>query len=239
MIRIWLPFLCYNVFFRATALQTFEVTDTGYFDLEVAGKQIGRMEIGLFGRLAPKTVENFITILTKGIDGQTYVGTRFHRILKGLVIQGGDIVNNDGSGSISIYGDTFPDEILTINHTEMGFVGMANSGPDTNGCQFYITTKPLSRLDGKHVVFGKLVNGLDILYKIEHLPTDAIGRPNMEIRIKSCGLLEKKPPYTITDHSNKLELWKWIKASSIPLTMSTLILGLFQWMIIQMNKVIN
>ncbi|XP_050438628.1 uncharacterized protein LOC126844458 [Adelges cooleyi] len=232
-------FLCCHALSLVSALQTFQVTDTGYLDVEMAGQQLGRIEIGLFGELAPKTVANFVALLTVGVHGRTYAGTRFHRVLKRLVVQGGDVVNNDGSGSISIFGEEFPDEILTVNNTKAGFVGMANSGPDTNGCQFYITTRPSPTLDGKHVVFGRVVNGLQVVHVIERQPADLLGRPNKEIRIKSCGLLDRKPSYTITDHPYDLDIWKWIKASSIPLSVSAAILGLFQWMIIQINKVVN
>lgn len=120
---------------------------------------MGRIVLGLFGDNSPKTVRSFKEICLKGIDGLSYNGTRFHRVIRKFMIQGGDILNGDGTGSTSIYGDYFEDENLTINHTAPGFLGMANQGPDTNGCQFYITTIATPWLDGKHTVFGKVVKG--------------------------------------------------------------------------------
>lgn len=115
--------------------------------------------MGLFGDDSPKAVANFREICLRGIDGLSFNGTRFHRIINHFMIQGGDILNGDGTGSVSIYGKHFEDENLTINHTIGGFLGMANQGPDTNGCQFYITTIATSWLDGKHTVFGKVTDG--------------------------------------------------------------------------------
>lgn len=137
------------------------MTSQIYFDVTHAGVPLGRIVLGLFGDDAPKTVRNFREICLKGIDGLSYNGTRFHRIINRFMIQGGDILYGNGTGSESIYGESFEDENLTINHTFSGFIGMANQGPDTNGCQFYITTITTSWLDGKHVVFGKVTSGKD------------------------------------------------------------------------------
>ena len=123
------------------------------------GEPLGRVVLGLFGDDAPKTVANFREICIKGIDGLSYNGTRFHRVITRFMVQGGDILNGDGLGAVSIYGEHFEDENLTINHTIGGFLGMANEGPDTNGCQFYITTISTPWLDGKHTVFGKVTSG--------------------------------------------------------------------------------
>lgn len=135
------------------------MTSQIYFEVTHAGVPLGRIVLGLFGDDAPKTVHNFREICLKGIDGLGYNGTRFHRIINKFMIQGGDIIHGDGTGSESIYGELFEDENLTINHTIGGFLGMANQGPDTNGCQFYITTIATSWLDGKHTVFGKVTEG--------------------------------------------------------------------------------
>lgn len=135
------------------------MTSQIYFDVSHGGESLGRIVVGLFGDDAPRTVENFREICLNGIDGLSYNGTRFHRVVRKFLIQGGDLLNGDGSGSISIYGDSFEDENLTINHTIAGFVGMANQGIDTNGCQFYITTIAAPWLDGKHTVFGKVTDG--------------------------------------------------------------------------------
>lgn len=136
-------------------------------EVKINRKPLGRMVFGLFGQDAPRTVENFRQICLNGIDGRTYVGTKFHRIIDRFMIQGGDIVSNDGRGSISIYGDYFEDENLTVEHKGSGFLGMANRGPNTNGCQFYITTMAAPWLNGKHTVFGKVIDGEGVLHTIE------------------------------------------------------------------------
>lgn len=110
-----------------------------------------------------------LTVCTNGVDGKTYKGSVFHRVIEKFMIQGGDIVAGDGSGSISIYGRQFEDENLEINHTDVGFVAMANRGPDTNGCQFYITTMHAPWLDGKHTIFGKVVVGQRVVHMIEQV----------------------------------------------------------------------
>lgn len=154
-------------------------------DISIDNEPIGTITIGLFGEDAPKTVKNFQTICTKGINGKTYAETKFHRIidkfiiqgkmtrllvnllLKWLTFEGGDIVSNDGRGAISIYGKYFEDENLAINHTGPGFIGMANRGRDTNGCQFYITTMSSPWLNGVHTIFGKVVYGAAYVHVIE------------------------------------------------------------------------
>lgn len=138
------------------------MTSQIYFDVTHGGVPLGRFVLGLFGDDTPKTVKNFRHICLNGIDGLSYNGTRFHRVIKRFMIQGGDILNGDGTGSTSIYGEYFEDENLSINHSIAGFLGMANQGPDTNSCQFYITTIATPWLDGKHVVFGKVVEGSEI-----------------------------------------------------------------------------
>lgn len=135
------------------------MTSQIYFDVSHGGESLGRIVFGLFGDDAPRTVANFREICVNGIDGLSYNGTRIHRVAPRFLIQGGDILNGDGTGSISIYGDTFEDENLTINHTMAGFLGMANLGPDSNGCQFYVTTIATPWLDGVHTVFGKVTTG--------------------------------------------------------------------------------
>lgn len=123
-----------------------EITHRVYLDVDIDKQHIGRIVIGLYGQVVPKTVENFRALCTgelgKSASGKAlhFKGTLFHRIIPGFMIQGGDIVRGDGKGSESIYGGTFPDESFKIKHSHAGVVSMVNSGPDSNGSQFFITT---------------------------------------------------------------------------------------------------
>ncbi|GAB7334007.1 hypothetical protein MBLNU13_g06104t1 [Cladosporium sp. NU13] len=165
-----------------------------FFDLTLGGEPLGRIKMQLHADAVPRTAENFrqfCTGETKNHLGrpQGYKGCKFHRVIKDFMIQGGDFVNGDGTGSASIYGTReFADEGegLRRRHDEAGVLSMANSGPNTNGCQFFILTAPAPHLNGKHVVFGKVVEGMDVVRKVENVRTRD-ERPAQEVAIAMCG----------------------------------------------------
>tara|TARA_B100001094_G_C18038923_1_gene723982 strand:+ start:67 stop:744 length:678 start_codon:yes stop_codon:yes gene_type:complete len=143
------------------------------------------IELQLYDKEVPLTCKNFRHIAKKGIKNKTYNNSIFHRVIKGFMLQGGDIINQNGTGSVSIYGNNFEDENFNIKHTKKGLLSMANSGPDTNGSQFFITTVPTPHLDNKHVVFGEVIKGFNVIEKIENLSTDASDKPYQDVIIKS------------------------------------------------------
>ncbi|KAL6880648.1 hypothetical protein ACP4OV_012213 [Aristida adscensionis] len=164
-----------------------------FMDISIGGRSAERITFELFANVVPKTAENFRALCTgeKGLGASTqkplyYKGTNFHRIVEGFVAQGGDFSRGDGRGGESIYGGKFPDENFRLMHDQPGLLSMANSGVDTNGSQFFITFKPLPHLNGKHVVFGKVVSGLALLKKLESVGTKS-GTPTCPVKIVDCG----------------------------------------------------
>jgi len=150
------------------------VTDKVVFEVSIGDEKIGNIELGLFGKKAPKTVENFLAFASNGVDGKKYEGSIFHRVIKDFMIQGGDVIRGDGTGTTSKFGATFDDELPSHRHSVPGLLSMANRGPNTNGSQFFITTVLTPWLDGKHVVFGKVLNeeSMKVVRKIEKTAVD-------------------------------------------------------------------
>lgn len=165
-----------------------------YLDITIGEELEGRILVELYSDVVPKTAENFRALCTgeKGIGPHTgatlhYKGLPFHRVIKGFMIQGGDISAQNGTGGESIYGLKFDDENFQLKHERRGMLSMANSGPNTNGSQFFITTTRTSHLDGKHVVFGKVIKGMGVVRGIEHTPTESSDRPSLDVVISDCG----------------------------------------------------
>ena len=158
-------------------------------DVSIGGEPAGTIELELFADVVPKTAENF-RVLCSGEKGEDmrYAGSPFHRVIPDFMIQGGDFTNGNGTGGKSIYGDKFEDENFDLKHTEAGLLSMANAGPDTNGSQFFITVAPTPWLDGKHVVFGKVIAGMDVVDKIEAQGSRS-GRTKQPVVLEDCRVL--------------------------------------------------
>lgn len=168
------------------------VTHHIFFEMAVEGVPVGKIVFGLYGNALPKTVKNF-RALCAGDQGHTdsgtplhYKGSSFHRVITSFMAQGGDFTNGDGTGGESVYGAKFNDEGFPFQHTEAGQLSMANSGPNTNGSQFFITFGAQPHLDGKHMVFGKVESGMDVLQKIESLGSSS-GSVSKSVTISDCG----------------------------------------------------
>jgi cyclophilin family peptidyl-prolyl cis-trans isomerase len=159
-----------------------------FFDIMADGRKLGRVVIELRPDVVPKTAENFRALCT-GERGYGYKMSKLHRVIPGFMCQGGDITNGDGTGGKSIYGAKFADENFTLKHTGPGILSMANAGPNTNSSQFFICTERTPWLDGKHVVFGRVVAGMEVVRMIEGLGSES-GETSARIYIQDCGQLQ-------------------------------------------------
>jgi len=169
-----------------------------YFDIEISGQAPERVQFELFKNVVPLTAENFRALCT-GEKGKTRSGkplhflkSIFHRVIPGFMAQGGDFTRFDGTGGESIYGSKFKDENFKLRHQEPFLLSMANAGKNTNGSQFFITFTKTPHLDGKHVVFGKVEKGHDVIRKLERLPTNHNDKPKKLVTVVKCGQLIKK-----------------------------------------------
>jgi peptidylprolyl isomerase len=169
-----------------------------FFDVKQGDEDLGKVVMQLYMDVTPKTAENFRALCTgekgEGKMGKPlhYKNSTFHRIIKDFMIQGGDFTSGDGTGGESIYGEKFPDENFIVKHTGEGLLSMANAGPGTNGSQFFITSRDTPHLDDKHVVFGHVVEGMDIIRKMEEMETGANDKPAVDVIIADCGEIDFK-----------------------------------------------
>jgi len=174
-----------------------KVTTQVYFDVSIGNEDAGRIVIGLFGDDVPKTVENFRCLCTgeKGVGKMGkplhFKGSIFHRVIPNFMLQGGDFTEANGRGGESIYGEKFADENFKFQHDAPGMLSMANAGPNTNGSQFFITTVETPHLNGRHVVFGKVIEGMEVVKRVESNGSNS-GATRTTVTIRDCGELKKQ-----------------------------------------------
>ncbi|OIR59165.1 MAG: peptidyl-prolyl cis-trans isomerase [Amphiamblys sp. WSBS2006] len=175
------------------------VTEKVFFKIKIGAEIPETVVFGLYGNTVPKTAENFKRLCigdTPMVDSKeekmTYKGSKFHRVIKNFMVQGGDFTNGNGTGGVSIYGEKFPDESFEIKHSKKGLLSMANAGKNTNGSQFFITTAQTPWLNGHHVVFGEVLRGYGTIEKMETGKVDGDDRPLADVVIVDCGVWEEE-----------------------------------------------